>query len=263
MKGLTIKNVNTLAPKIPMSVVLIALNEESNIARALNSVSWADEVLIFDSGSTDKTVEIAKKLGANVVVGEWLGYGPTKNKAAGLARHDWVLSVDCDEEVTAELQNEIRSGFEMFNPESVYRVPRISFYLGRWIRHGGWYPDRQARLFNRKKHNWNAALIHEKVEAASYVNLASNLNHYVFKNIEKQVAANNHYSGLQASEMKNQGKAFSWFHFFTKPSVKFLECYFLKLGFLDGWPGYVIARNAAYSVFLKWSKVRELEMEAK
>lgn len=245
--------------KIPISVVLVSLNEQKNITRALNSVSWAADVVVYDSGSTDQTIKIAQELGATVIEGKWLGFGKTKKLATEYAKYDWIFSLDCDEEVSAALQQELHEKLSVLKPECVYKVPRLSFYLGRHIKHGGWYPDYQARVFNKKMHNWNEAVIHEKVEAQSYEKLRSDLNHYVFRNIEHHVQTNNRYSSLQAEEMFKKGKKFSWFHFFTKPSVKFIECYLTKLGFLDAWPGYVIARSAGYSVFLKWSKLRELE----
>ena len=132
--------------------------------------------------------------------------------------------------------------------------------MNRWIRYGGWFPDYQTRLFNKKESGWNLEKIHEKIEAKNYENLKNPLFHYVFKNIEHQVSTNNRYSTLQALKMYENGKSFSWFHFFTKPKVKFFECYILKLGFLDGWAGFVIAVNAAHSVFMKWSKLRELDL---
>ncbi|MGZ3726718.1 MAG: glycosyltransferase family 2 protein, partial [Pseudobdellovibrio sp.] len=221
--------------------------------------AWVSEVLVYDSGSTDKTVEIAKSLGASVVSGPWLGFGPTKKQAAQTAKNQWILAVDSDEEVSLDLQNEIKAKFNNLQSETAYRLPRLSYFLNRWIRHGGWYPDYQTRLFNKNFSNWNSKDIHEKVEAKHYDSFSSCLNHYVFRDIEHQVQTNNKYSSLQAAEMKKNRKSFSWFHFFTKPYVKFIECYFWKLGFLDGWAGFVIARSAAYSVFLKWSKLYELE----
>ena len=260
MKGCDIKSVNNSKQKVPVSVVLISLNEESNIARALDSVSWAADIVVYDSGSTDATCEIARKMGANVTEGQWLGFGKTKKLASQLAKFDWVLSIDCDEELSAGLVEEIALKLPQLNNTLGYRVPRLSNYLGRWIRYGGWYPDLQTRLFNRKFSNWNEAEIHEKVEAVGYENLVAHLNHYVFKNIEAQVRTNNRYSSLLAEEMQRKQCRFSWFHFFTKPLVKFVECYFLKRGFLDGYAGFVIAANAKHSVFLKWAKLRECEM---
>lgn len=245
--------------KLPISVVLISLNEENNIERALRSLAWADEVIVYDSGSVDQTRDIALKMGASVTRGEWKGFGPTKAWATSLARNKWILSVDCDEEVPEALAKELREKLSDLDPETAYRIPRLSFYLKRWIRHGGWYPDFQVRLFHRDHSGWNQALIHEKVEAKKFAHLVSPMHHYVFKNIEHQVQTNNRYSTLQAQQMHQNGRRFSWFHFLTKPTVKFIECYGWKLGFLDGWAGYVIARSAAYSVFLKWSKLREIE----
>lgn len=242
-------------------MVLVALNEQANIESALQSVSWAADIVVYDSGSVDKTMDIARKTGANVIQGPWAGFGKTKKLATDYAKLDWVLSLDCDEVVSQALQQEIRSRFEQLRPDTVYRLPRSSFYLNRWIKYGGWYPDLQGRLFNRKNTNWNEASIHEKVEAQNYENFTTPLNHYVFKNIEEQVKTNNRYSSLQAQEMLAAGKKFSWFHFFTKPLVKFIECYLIKRGFLDGIAGYIIAYNASYSVFLKWAKLLELEMK--
>jgi glycosyltransferase involved in cell wall biosynthesis len=245
---------------LKLSTVIITKNEQQNIARCLSSVKdFSDEILVYDSGSTDETVSIANKMGVKVVSGEWLGFGATKHKAADLARNDWILSIDADEEVSEKLKNEIQKNFLKLQPESAYAVPRSSFFLGRWIRFGGWSPDYQIRLFNKKYSQWNMNSIHEKVEAKSIQYFSEKLNHYVFKNISHQVQTNDRYSGLLAEKMKNEGKKMSWFHFLTKPSVKFFECYFLKLGFLDGYAGFVIAKNAGYSVFLKWAKFKELD----
>lgn len=246
-----------------ITAVVITKNEASNIARCLASLSWASEILVYDSGSSDNTVQIAKKMGAKVVEDEWLGFGPTKHKASALAENDWIFSIDADEVCPPQLAVALmRMG--LTSPTHIaYAVPRISFYLNRWIKHGGWYPDRQVRLFNRTKSQWDQAVIHEKIVAEQILNLNENLQHYVFKDIAHQVETNNRYSTLQAESMLKDGKSFSWFHFLTKPYVKFIECYFWKRGFLDGWAGYVIARSAAYSVFLKWSKLKELKTNEK
>ena len=136
-----------------LSVVVVALNEQANIERCLNSVQWADHVLVYDSGSSDKTVQIAESLGAQVVKGDWLGFGPTKHKAAGLAKYDWILSLDADEVVSPQLAKQIQN----LNLESdvAYQIPRLSNYLNHWVRFGGWYPDYQIRLFHRKHSQWN------------------------------------------------------------------------------------------------------------
>lgn len=252
-----------------ISAVIICLNEEANIEKCLKSLQWVNEIVVYDSGSTDQTVSLAKKMGAKVISGPWLGFGPTKHKATSEVTSDWVLSLDADEQCSEELQKEINNLLQnnLLNSEYLYQIPRLSFYLNTWIKHGGWYPDAQARLFNKTVYQWNLEPIHEKVvrlstqhspEPSHIQRLKNNLFHDVFKNIEHQVQTNNRYSSLQAQKMFAQKKSFSWFHFLTKPYVKFIECYVLKLGFLDGWAGYAIARNAAYSALLKWMKLKEL-----
>lgn len=243
--------------------MIITKNEERNISRCIESLTWADQILVYDSGSTDKTIEIAKNMGAKVIEASWEGFGPTKRKASESADFDWILSVDADEAIPTPLQKEIRDVINQSSEDIAYKVPRISFYLNRWIKHGGWYPDYQIRLFNRKKSGWNKEPIHEKVEAKKVEALKNPMEHYVFKNIAHQVETNNRYSGLQAEKMHKEGKQFSYFHFLTKPYVKFIECYIFKLGLLDGWAGYLIARNAAYSVLLKWMKLKEIESQKK
>ncbi len=247
-----------LVKKTNLSVVIIALNEESNIERCLKSVQWAHEIIVYDSGSTDKTVAIAQGMGAKVTVGPWLGFGPTKNKAAELAANDWIFSLDADEEVPATLHDEIDT--LTLSNDVAYSIPRLSYYLKQWIHHGGWYPDYQVRLFNRTTAKWTPEEVHEKVEAKSYAKLSNHLNHYVFKSVEHHISTNNRYSGLLAQKLHRQGIKFSILNFIIKPNLKFFECYILKLGFMDGWAGYFIAKSAAYSVFLKWSKLKELEM---
>jgi glycosyltransferase involved in cell wall biosynthesis len=249
-----------------ISAVVITKNEEKNIERCLKSLNWVGEVIVYDSQSTDQTVSLAKKLGAVVYEGEWLGFGPTKKKATELAHYDWIISIDADEEVSPALRLEIQkkiSWIESQNDPHIYYkigflIPRLSFFLNRWVRHGGWFPDYQLRFFHRKYSQWNSDIIHEKVVAERTEKLSSVIHHYVFKNIEHQVLTNNKYSSLQAEQMFQQGRKMNYFHFWTKPMVKFLECYVLKAGFLDGWAGLIIAKNAAYSVFLKWSKLKEL-----
>ena len=247
--------------KLPISLVVITLNEEKNIVRCLKSAPWASELLVLDSGSQDRTCEMAEGMGAKVVTEAWRGYGPQKRRAAELATHDWIYAIDADEEISPELSREIELKFSAFKNESAYRMPRKSFYLGRWILHGGWYPDYQTRLFNRRFSQWNNNMIHERVEAKAIETLGFPILHYVFRDIEQHVATNNKYSGLQAVQYLENGGHFSWFKFLTKPGSKFIECYFLKLGFLDGFAGFVIAVGAGYSVFIRWAKIWQMSKQ--
>lgn len=245
--------------KLPVSVVVITKNEASNIERCLKSVPWADELLVVDSGSGDGTDDLARKAGARVLQSEWRGFGPQKAFAASQARNDWILSLDADEALSPELAEEIRSRFEGLDPRTGYELPRESFHMGRWIRHGGWYPDPQLRLFHRGHSMWNEAPIHEQVVCPRRERLEHSLRHYVFRDLAHQIETNNRYSTLQAEEMSRKGQRFSWLKLVLKPWSKFMETYFWKRGFLDGLPGFVISVGAAYSVFLRWSKLWELE----
>ncbi len=240
-------------------MVVITLNEEKNIRRCLKSADFVNDIIVLDSYSKDKTKDICVQLGARFEQQEWLGFGLQKKRATELAKNDWILSLDADECVSKELKEEIIAKWSNLDPKVGYRLPRISYFLRRWIRHGGWYPDYQLRLFHRKYSQWSEQPIHEKVLAESLADFKNPLQHYVFNNISHQVVTNDKYSTLQMQKMKEQGQVFNWFHFFTKPFVKFIECYVLKLGFLDGMAGFIIAISAAYSVFLKWSKLWESE----
>lgn len=259
---------------LKISAVLITFNEASNIARCLLSLDFVDEIVIYDSHSIDKTLEIASKIGfvaegkvkLKIVRGSWLGFGPTKSKATQSASNDWIFSIDADEVISNELKAELVQIATNLNPQSAYQIPRRSFYLGRWIDFGGWYPDYQLRLFNRTHWHWDHEPIHEKVvpthAQSQLMKLKSPLHHFVFKSIEHQVSTNNRYSSLLAQKLFAQGQRFNWFHFLTKPAVKFIECYIWKMGFRDRWPGFVIAKSAAYSIFLKWSKLKELSLDS-
>lgn len=245
--------------KLPVSLVIITLNEELNIAKCIQSVPWASEVIVLDSGSQDKTVEIAQKLGAVTVHQKFLGFRDQKQKATNLASYNWVISLDADEALSPELSQELHKLIKETPQADGYYIPRISYHMGRWIRHGGWYPDYQLRFFNSQKAQWGGGHVHEKIECAKKAYLKSPIQHWVFKNLTHQVAANNTYSTLGARDLFDTKKRFCIFKLLLKPVSKFIETYILKRGFLDGMPGFIIAVSAAYSVFLKFSKLYELE----
>ncbi len=249
--------------KRPITLVIITLNEEENIARCIESVPWADEVIVLDSESKDKTREIASSLGAKVHVQKFLGFRDQKQRATDLAKNDWILALDADEALSLGLSQEILQTFDTTPIQDGYRMPRLSFHLGRWIKHGGWYPDRQLRFFNRKKAKWGGGHVHEKIECENIGTLQNNLLHYVFRDLKHQVDANNRYSTLGAQDLYDHGKKFSLVKLLLKPISKFLETYVWKLGFLDGLPGFIISVGAAYSVFLKFSKLKELQQVVK
>jgi glycosyltransferase involved in cell wall biosynthesis len=258
--------------RLPVSLVIITLNEAEGIERAIRSAEFCDDVVVLDSGSTDATREIAEGCGARVFQEPWRGYRAQKARAVELARHDWILSLDGDEALSEDLQRELRGRLPQIvsgQGASAYEFPRLTYNLGRWIRYGGWYPDRQLRLFDRRQAEWRGGEhVHERVQGKAGTSwqcerIDAHLLHWPFPTHAEQVATNNRYSSLGAQELRARGQKFSIGKLVFKSWSKFIECYLLKRGFLDGLAGFVIAVGAAYSVFLKWIKLWELERSSK
>ncbi len=248
-----------------ISAVIIAFNEEENIADAVKSVVWADEVLVVDSESTDETRTIAESLNAKVLTKKWQGFSKQKQFAVDSAAYDWIFSLDSDERMSDPLKDEI---LELKNqPEdslaSGYKIPRLTFYMNRWIRHGGWYPDWQLRFFNRRKGKWKDVLIHESVqmqENTRVEKLSGDILHYSIPDgayHNRMIATR--YAPLAAEQMFRRGRKTSPFKIFTAGLMAFLQTYVLKLGFLDGLAGFCIARFAAHHAFLKHLLLWEMQ----
>ena len=248
-----------------ISACIIAFNEEKNIAEAVESVSWADEVLIVDSESVDATRSIAESLGAKVLTQKWLGFSKQKQYAADCAAHDWILSLDADERVSEQLKNEILElkNSDESNLADGYRIPRLSIYMNRPIRHGGWYPDWQLRFYNRRAGKWKDVLVHESIELlanARLEKLRGDIYHYSVEG-----AAHHHrmigerYAPLAARQMFERGKRTSILKIATAGQTTFLQNYILKGGFLDGFAGFCIARFAAHHAFLKHLLLWEMQ----
>ena len=244
-----------------ISVCIICFNEDHNIRRCLESCSWADEVIVVDSMSQDNTVEIARHYTDTVFIRPWTGYVDQKNFALSEAHGDWVLSVDADEEVTTSLRKEILAEIKRTEAQDGYQIRRRSFYQGRWINHSGFYPDRQLRLFRRGRGLWVGGRVHERVEIKGSIGeLKSDLLHYPYKGtISGQLQTVNDFSGLLAKDMYEKGKRYHFLLLLTRPLLKFLEVYLLKLGFLDGLAGLIIASTSAYAMFIRYVKLREIE----
>jgi len=250
---------------LPISITIITLNEEANIRRAIESVRWADDILVVDSGSTDRTTEVAKALGARVLTHAWQGYGQQKNFAQQNARHDWVLNLDADEAIDESLHAEIQYWLtEVASERSQamgFSIPRKTFYLGRWIKHGGWYPNYLIRMADRRASQWSEPHVHEALEVdGEVVTLKAPLLHYAFPSIRDQIVTNLNFSQLGSQELRRRGQQGSLLKLLLKPIGKFIETYFLKAGFLDGLPGFIISVNAAHSMFLKYAYVIESEI---
>lgn len=244
--------------KKPLSLVVIAFNEEKNIERCLRSVPFAKDIVVIDSFSSDRTAEIATSCGARVIQEKWRGFGAQKKFATEQASEEWILSLDADEALSPELQREMVERFPSLDPQTGYQLPRRSYHLGRWILHGGWTPDLQLRLFNRRHSQWADSPVHESVRSPRRERLENPILHWVFDDLSDQVVTNDRYSSLQARERFERGERFSLLKLIFKPGVKFVETYFLKAGCLDGLPGFLISVSAAYSVFLRHAKLWEL-----
>lgn len=245
-----------------LTAALITLNEEKKIGDALRSVAWADEIVVVDSGSTDRTAEIAEAAGARVLHREWTGFSDQKQFAADSASNDWVLSIDADERISEPLRDEIRGLLSTGPERGGYSIPRLSFYMGKPIRHSGWYPDRQLRLFDRRRGRWNGRVIHESFElnGGAPGELKNDLFHYSVDD-----AGHHHrmigerYAPLSARQMFNEGRRTSAIGIATAGPAAFLRHYVFRGGFLDGLPGYSIAKFAAHHAFLKHLMLYEME----
>lgn len=243
-----------------VSVTIITLNEAEHIGAAIESASWADEIIVVDAGSTDGTAEIARAKGVKISCRAWTGYVDQKNHAASLASHDWIFSLDADERVTPALASEIRTLLRTEPPKRGYRMPRVTFHLGRWIRTTDFYPDYQTRLYDRRAARWDGHHVHESVRVdGGPGQLRSEIEHYSFRDLADQVARLNHYSTLAARQMHEAGRRATLFDLLVHPPAAFLRNYLLRRGIADGSVGFIISAVNAYGVFLKFAKLWEME----
>ncbi len=242
-----------------ISATIITFNEERNVARVIESLRCCDEILVLDSGSNDRTVEIATKLGARVEEASWQGYAAQKNIAAELAAYDWVLSLDADESLSEALEAELWQIKKSGPKFDGYTMPRLAQYLGRWILHSGWYPDRKVRLFDRRKAKWVGEFVHESVTVHGSVgHLKSNLLHFTCNSLSEHLRTMDTYTTLAAQEMVTRGASVGFSKLLVDPPWTFLRTYLFKLGFLDGVEGLTIAYMAALYNFVKYSKARDM-----
>ncbi len=242
-----------------VSVTVITYNESANIAAALESVAWADEIIVIDSESTDDTAEIARRSTSKVIVRPWSGYVAQKNFAAEQAAHDWIFSLDADERVTPALAHEIRRVVERPSAAAGYRVPRVNYHLGRWIRSTDWYPDYQLRLYDRRRARWTGRYVHESVKAdGPVVDLQNDLQHYAYGDIAHHLQSIDRYTSLAARQMFEDGRRANWFDVLIHPPLAFVRNYLLRGGFRDGMPGLIVSVMNSYYVSLKFAKLWEL-----
>ncbi|MBI5892853.1 MAG: glycosyltransferase family 2 protein [Deltaproteobacteria bacterium] len=252
-----------------ISVTIIALNEEENISACLESVKWADEILVSDSGSADKTVQICKEYGAKVFIDEWHGFGRQKNLIASRAKNNWILNIDADERITPDLKKEIESVLNRGCCEG-YNIPRKNFFGNKWIRHCGWYPDYNLRLYRKDKARFNERNVHEAVQINGKVGCLKNpLEHYTYKNISDYLKRMDRYSTLAAEEMFKTGFKGSRVQGFKgarvrmvdltlRPFFTFLKMFILQKGFMEGYTGLVLSGLYASYTFSKYAKLWEM-----
>ncbi len=236
---------------------MIARDEADRIGACLASLAFCDETLVVDAHSADATRELCRERGARVIERDWPGFAAQKEFALRAARHDWVLCVDADERISPELRREIETLCERgFAGCAGYRMPRRSEYLGRWIRHGSWYPNRQLRLFDRRRGRWSGGELHERVLLDGRCGeLAGELLHLPYRNFAEHLATIERYTTLRAAELHAQGRRTRIADLMLRPAWRFLRCYWLEAGCLDGWRGLLLAYLASHYVRLKYAKL--------
>ncbi|MFL5787313.1 MAG: glycosyltransferase family 2 protein [Flavisolibacter sp.] len=248
------------------SIVIICKNEANGIARVLESISKiTDDIVVYDNGSTDGTIEIAKNYGVNVHQLEWLGFGKTKQKAVSLAKHNWVLSLDADEALDEQLQNEL-TRLNLSDPRIVYQI-RFKNYLGnKYMKWGEWGGDKHIRLFNRDFVNWDDAKVHEQLVIGKDIKveqLKGYILHHTMKDMIEYSNKMVQYALLNAEKYHQQGKKATWVKRHVNPVFSFINHYIFQLGFLDGWEGLVTARMTSFYTFLKYTRLHELNSRNK
>ena len=245
---------------IPISIIVITKNEEHNIEACLESVRWAADIVVVDAESDDRTVEIARRFTEKVFVKPCMGFAAAKQFATGQSKNDWILWLDADERILPELADEIQKLIPGNPAHAAFTVARRAYFLGRWIKHSGWYPGRVARLFHKERAQFNSAAVHEGLVIKGTVGqLRNDLLHYTDPNIYHYFTKYNRYTSLAADELSEKGKKGHLSDMLLRPAWLFIKMYFLRLGFLDGMQGLLLAIFSSSYVFTKYAKLREKE----
>jgi len=248
-----------------ISACVICFNEERKIRRCLSSLGWCDEIIVMDSFSTDNTAAICREYTERVYQHEWLGYIAQRNMVRDLALHPWILYLDSDEEISPDLRDEILAEFNRGTDVFVgYEFPRQVYYIGRWIRHGEWYPDVKLRLFRKNRGRTEGIEPHDTVVVKGPVKrLKSPVWHYTYDDLRDHLDTVNRFSTISAQQKFVQEEPFRWLDLFFRPPFRFLKGYILRAGFLDGMHGFIIAVVSVYAAFAKYAKLWELERRQK
>lgn len=241
-----------------ITVTIIALNEEENIRECLESVKWADEIIVSDSGSGDRTAEICREFGAKVYFDAWSGFGKQKNLCAGRTRNNFILNIDADERITRELKDEILKAVGS-GDKAGYYIPRMNFFGERWIRHCGWYPDYNLRLYRKDMGGFSERRVHESVIVDGPKGYLKNpMVHRTYRDISDYLKRMERYSTLAARQMLEDGKGAGLIDMSLRPPFTFFKMFVLKRGFLEGATGFVLSALYAFYTFVKYAKLREL-----
>lgn len=248
-----------------LSVYVIAFNDEPNMRACLESVKGADELIVVDSHSTDKTATISREFTDKVYQVDFKGFGDLRNQALSYCSHDWVFSLDSDERMTPELWGEIHRILDRGPEADAYFVPRKNYFLGRWIKHAGWYPDyRQPQLFQKGRFRYRDELVHESFDCDGPVGYLTNPAIQIpFRDIDQFLSKHDRYADLMATRMAEQGRRFSPHQLITHPCFTFLKMYIGRAGFLDGRPGLILSGLYAYYTFIKYAKFWEVSQNAR
>lgn len=243
-----------------ISAVIITYNEEKRLEPALKSLDGiASEIIVVDSFSRDDTVRLAKKYTNRIFQRKWTNFSDQKNYANSQASNPWILSLDADERLSPELREEILRVKESEPDCYGFSMPREVFYLGKWIRHSGWYPDRKIRLFRKDKARWEGEYVHEKLVIEGKIQkLNGSIYHFTYRDISDHLDRINRFSHLGAQKLYIQRKKCRWYHLVFLPFFRFMKSYFLRAGFLDGFAGFVISALNGYSIFIRYAKLREI-----
>jgi len=248
-----------------VSAYIITKNEEHNIARAIESVLWMDEIIVLDSGSSDDTRKIAKSYGATVSLLDFPGFAEQKNRAMSLCTSDWLFNLDADEEVTPELRQSIERVLAANDvSEDCYEITRKNHYLGRWMLHSGWYPEYRARLSFTGKAEWKGGAIHESLQGNGESGcLSGDLLHRPYANLGEHINTIGRYTKIWAERENAKGRAFKWSDLIFRPPFRFLKMFVLKRGFLDGGQGLIAAVMGSFYVFMKYARLYEIQKQPK
>jgi glycosyltransferase involved in cell wall biosynthesis len=246
----------------PVSLCVVAMNEEDRLADCVNSADFADEVIVVDSHSTDRTREIAASLGARVIERDWAGYVAQKNFAVEQATNEWVLALDADERLSAEARAAVLDALAQTQPADGFELNRMTLYMGRWIRHAGWYPDRKLRLFQKARGRFRGTDPHDRVHVEGRVErLRGDILHVPYRSLSDHLRTIDAYTSITARAMHDHGRQARLSDLTIRPFAKFVRMYMLERGYLDGLPGFAVSVIGAFYVFLKYAKLLTLESE--